>query len=110
MPDVAVYRWERVPVTERGRVANRFYEPPDVAIEIVSPEQSVNALVRRCLWYVANGVGLALLVDPSDESVLSFRPGQAPRPLAGADRIDLNEILPGFALTVGVLFESLRLC
>ena len=109
VPDVAIYREDRLPYDDQGRVANDFREPPDVAIEIVSPEQSVNALVRRCLWYVANGVGVALLVDPSDESVLSFRPGQAPQPLAGADPIDLNEVLPGFALTVRELLESLRL-
>ena len=48
VPDVSVYLWERVPLDARGRVANDFVEPPDV--EIVSPEQSVNALVRRCVW------------------------------------------------------------
>ena len=43
--DAAVYRWERIPVDERGEIVNDFREPPDIAIEIVSPEQSVNALV-----------------------------------------------------------------
>ena len=109
VPDVAVYRWERIPVDEQGEIVNDFHEPPDLAIEIVSPEQSVNALVRRCLWYVANGVAVALLVDPADRSVLLFRPGQVPRPLRGPDPIDLGEILPGFELTAEDLFGSLRL-
>jgi Uma2 family endonuclease len=107
--DVAVYRWERIPVDAAGRVVDDFLIPPDIAIEIVSPEQSVNALVRRCLWYVANGVAIALLVDPSDESVLVFRPNQAPVPLRGAEPIDLAEVLPGFQLTVQELFDSLTL-
>lgn len=81
VPDVAVYLWGRIPVDEAGKVGNDFFDPPDVAVEIVSPEQSVNAQVRRCLWYAANGVRLALLVDPADESVLLFRPGQPPQPL-----------------------------
>src|SRR5207248_1678259 len=68
--DVAVYRWDRIPVDASGQVADEFTEPPDIAIEIVSPEQSVNALVRRCLWYAANGDQVALLIDPTDESVL----------------------------------------
>src|SRR5947208_1777259 len=33
VPDVAVYRWDRVPVDAAGDVANVFLEPPDIAIE-----------------------------------------------------------------------------
>lgn len=109
IPDVSIYRWDRIPVDEHGEIVNDFREPPDIAIEIVSPEQSTNALVRRCLWYVENGVAIALLVDPADRSVLLFRPGQIPRPLHGSEPIDVSEIVPGFALTVQELFDSLRL-
>ena len=66
VPDIAVYRWNRIPVDARGHVADVFTTPPDIAVEIASPQQSVNGLVRRCLWYVAHGVQVALLVDPSD--------------------------------------------
>ena len=109
VPDVAVYRWERIPRDAAGKVANDFREPPDIAIEIVSPGQSVNQLVLRCLWFVGNGVGAALLVDPTDESVLVFRPGSVPTGLHDADQIDLGDILPGFALTVRDIFDVLTL-
>jgi Uma2 family endonuclease len=109
VPDVAVYRWERIPRQPDGKVANRFLEPPDLAIEIASPEQSVNGLVRRCLRLVQDGVGLALLVDPGDESVLRFSSAATVQALHGTDRIDLGDLLPGFELTVQELFESLRL-
>ena len=109
VPDVAVYRWERIPIDASGRVVDDFLIPPDIAIEIVSPEQSVNALVRRCLWYVAHGVAIVLLVDPCDESVLVFSPNQAPVALRGAEAIELAEVLPGFQLTVQELFDSLTL-
>jgi len=108
VPDVAVYLWDRIPRTAAGEVADDFLVPPDIAIEIVSPEQSVTALVRRCLWYVDNGVRLSLLVDPGDASVLVFRPGSRPRALRGADRIDVGEVLPRFQLTVEELFGSLK--
>ena len=109
VPDVAVYRWERIPRDEAGEVANTFSEPPDIAIEIVSPGQSTNALLRRCLWFVANGVAVAILADPEDKSLLVFRPGQSPQPLHGSDRIALDEVLPGFELTVEDLFASLSM-
>jgi Uma2 family endonuclease len=108
VPDVSVYRWERIPRDDRGRVADDFREPPDIAVEIVSPEQSVNGLVRRCLWYVAHGVRVALLVDPADESVLAFRPDRQASAWRGPDRIDLSEVLPDLELTAEQLFASLR--
>jgi Uma2 family endonuclease len=109
VPDLAVYRWERIPRTPDGEVADVFEAPPDIAVEIVSPGQSATTLVRRCLWYVANGVQIALLVDPDDASVLLFRPGQVPRALHDSDRIDVGDVLPGFDLTVRDLLGSLRL-
>jgi Uma2 family endonuclease len=108
VPDVSVYRWERFPRSESGEVADDFFEPPDIAIEIVSPSQSVNRLIRRCLWYVGNGVQVALLVDPGDRSVIAFRPGAEPKVLGGTDRIALDEVLPEFELTVQNLFDSLK--
>jgi Uma2 family endonuclease len=108
VPDVAVYLWDRIPTETTGQIADEFANPPDIAVEIASPEQSVNALVRRCIWYVANGVRVALLVDPADESVLVFRPDQTPRALRGAETLELHDVLPGFALTVQELFDSLR--
>jgi Uma2 family endonuclease len=67
VPDVSIYRWERIPRMPDGRIAQNFDLPPDIVVEIVSPGQSVTALVRRCIWYTQNGVVVALLVDPADE-------------------------------------------
>ena len=109
VPDVAVYRWERIPRTDAGEVADDFFEPPDIAVEVVSPEQSVNALVRRCLWYVDHGVRLALLIDPDDRSVIVFRPVPQPSALQAPDRIDVADVLPGLQLAVADLFAALSL-
>jgi len=107
VPDVAVYRWNRVPVTEAGEIADEFRLPPDIAIEIVSPGQTANQMVTRSLWYTENGVHAALLVDPSHRSVLVFRPNQPPVSLTGSDIIDLTNIVLGLTLSVSELFESL---
>jgi Uma2 family endonuclease len=40
--------------------------------------------------------------------VVSFRPSQLPTSLVGADRIDVDDILPGFVLTVQELFDLLQ--
>jgi hypothetical protein len=50
-----------------------------------------------------------LLVDPGDESALLFRPNQVTRALRDTDRIDIDDVLPGFDLSVADLFASLRM-
>ncbi|HLH23227.1 MAG TPA: Uma2 family endonuclease [Chloroflexota bacterium] len=109
VPDISVYTWERIPTDARGRIADDFFEPPDIAIEIVSPGQSVNRLVRRCLSFVAHGVRAALLVDPRDESVLLFVPGAAPVPLGRDDVIDLTSVVAGLEIRVDDVFAALEL-
>jgi Uma2 family endonuclease len=83
--------------------------PPDIAIEIVSPGQAVPDLMEKCIWYVKNGVRIALIADPDEEVVYRFRPDALPDILRDDDRIDLDEVLPGFELTVNELFASLIL-
>ncbi|MEA2640142.1 MAG: hypothetical protein QOF51_1536 [Chloroflexota bacterium] len=110
VPDVAVYRWERIPRDPSGEIADgQSTEPPDIAVEIVSPDQSATAQLRCCLEYVAAGVAIALLVDPHDRSVVIVRPNDRVRVVRGEERIDLDDVLPGFQLTVQQLFDSLRL-
>lgn len=108
VPDVSVIRWDRTPFDENGDFADDIFEPPDVVVEIVSPSQHVTALVRRCIWYVENGVQIALLVDSGDRSVFQFRPGINPIVLTGDDVIALDGVLDDFTLTVGELFEKLH--
>jgi Uma2 family endonuclease len=107
VPDVSVYLWDRIPVDESGEVADEFFTAPDIAVEILSPEQRVNALVRRCTWYVEQGVKAALLLTPADHLVRLFRPGDPMAILRDADPIDLQDILPGFEVTVQDLFAPL---
>jgi Uma2 family endonuclease len=109
VPDVAILRQERIPRTEAGEVADNFDLPPDVAIEIVSPRQGVNALVRRCVWYVDNGVQVALLVDPQDRSIIPYRSGDPTKVLRGSDVVDLGDVIAGLRFTVQEVFAALSL-
>ena len=109
VPDVAVYRWDRIPRTPDGKIANRFTETPDIAVEILSPDQSLTVLAQTCVTFLEQGSEIALLVSPDDESVIRFPRGASPQTLRGNDRIDLDSVLPGFQLAARELFDSLRL-
>src|SRR5579864_252313 len=104
-----VFAWGRIPRTDEGEVANMFDSPPDIAIDIASPEQLTNWLVRRCLSYVDKDVSIALLVNPADRSVARFERDQTAHVLRDEDAIEFGTVLPGFSLTVADLFSALRL-
>jgi len=107
VPDVSVYRWERIPRDAEGEVLDDVFIPPDIAVEIASPRQSKSSLARRCRWYVSNGVDIALLIDPDGRAVLAFR-AEDTAEWNGSGHIDISAVIPGFALTVEQLFESLQ--
>jgi Uma2 family endonuclease len=106
VPDVSYYRPDRIAWRGRRPPAD-FFEPPDIAVEIVSPDQSVSELVKKCLRYIALVSSVAILIDPDPETVFVFRAAQPLRDLQGDDRIDLDDVLPSFELTVGAMFDAL---
>ena len=75
---MAVFRWDRIQRGPDGLVADLFLVPPDVAIEVVSAKQSVTSLIRKCLWYVDNGVPMALYTDRAHWAVHTPTSGSAP--------------------------------
>ncbi|HLH22916.1 MAG TPA: Uma2 family endonuclease [Chloroflexota bacterium] len=110
VPDIAVFAWDRLPLDESGELADECRTPPDVAIEIVSPGESAPALARRCQWYVAHGVRLAVLIDPRPRAkpVRIFRPGAAPITLDLSGEIDFGAVVPDLRIGVADLFNALR--
>jgi Uma2 family endonuclease len=110
VPDVSVYRWARIPRTADGEIADDLTEPPDIAVEVLSPGQSLRDQTAKCRRYIARGVPIAVLVNPRRErSVRIFRADGSEVTLTGDDRIDLAPVLPGLELTVRALFATLRI-
>ena len=93
VPDVSVFRWQRIPRTASGRVANRFELHPDWAIEILSPEQSQTKVLANLLHCVEHGTELGWLLDPENESVLAIFPESRVKLYQGTDTLPmLNDI------------------
>src|SRR5581483_10164328 len=53
VPDLVYFVQARIPRDARGRLLQEVHVRPDIAVEIVSPDQNVTDLLIRCLWYVA---------------------------------------------------------
>ncbi len=95
VPDVTVFRWERIPFTPTGRIANRFEIHPDWSIEILSPGQSQTKVLENLLCCSQSGTELGWLIDPAEETVLIVLPEQRVQLLRGDARLP---ILPGIEL------------
>ena len=108
VPDVIAFTWDRTPLDEHGEIPDDVTLPPDVAVEIRSPGQSLRGQIRRCRWYVANGVQVAPLIDPIARTVQVFRPNGELEPLSGDDVVDLSDVIAGCVFTVNELFAALR--
>ena len=108
VPDVSLFRRERVPRDADGSLADDSFVPPDVAAEILSPGQTLRSRRDRCRWYVEHGVPVALLVIPRTLTVEVFRPEAAPLVLRGDDHVDLGDTAPGLGFVVAELFAVLR--
>ncbi|MBW4519443.1 MAG: Uma2 family endonuclease [Scytolyngbya sp. HA4215-MV1] len=108
VPDVAIFKWERIPFDAAGEVPDDFFLPPDWVIEILSPEQSSNRVIGNILYCLEDGCQLGWLIDPSDRSILIFHPNQQPKLLKDDDVL---AVLPDVSLTitVAVVFNFLKM-
>ncbi len=108
VPDVAVFRWERLPRTDAGRVANRFNLHPDWAIEILSPDQSQTKVLGNLLHCSEQGTELGWLIDPAEDSILVVFADQRVQLLSGDRPLPVLNGIP-LSLTVEQVFSWLSL-
>jgi Uma2 family endonuclease len=108
VPDLVVYRWDRIPEDKHGNVPTYFQTPPDLAVEIVSPGQTLTKQLERCRELVEHGVAVVVLVHPGQQTVHAVRSSGEIGPLRAGDTLDLGDVLTGFALSISELFARLR--
>lgn len=86
-----------------GRVARgpRPYRgAPDLAIEILSPDDRMSRVMTKIRFYLENGVRLVWLIDPDRRTVTVFTTPERGRILTDGDTLDGGDVLPGFACAV----------
>jgi Uma2 family endonuclease len=108
VPDISVFKWDRIVRDLDGKIANIFSTAPDWMIEILSPDQSQTKLVKKILFALENGTEVAWLLDPDEEVIFIYRANQA---LQIYDRPEQVLPMPNFAgdlqLTVETVFSWL---
>jgi Uma2 family endonuclease len=81
---------------------------PDLAVEILSPSNTVEEIHNKLVEYFDNGSRLVWVINPKEKYVLVYRSSQEPdRLLKSIDSLDGEEIVPGFSLAIADLFQKL---
>ena len=93
VPDIAVFEWQNIPLDANGQIANKFTIAPDWIIEILSPNQPANQVMRKIIFALNNGTKLGYFIDPDDESVTVFRPNSLPEVKEKQDILPVLDVL-----------------
>jgi Uma2 family endonuclease len=102
-PAVAFLRRERVEAT--GRVRGYWPGAPDLAVEVISPNDLYTEVEEKVAEWFEHGTQLVFVVNPRRRTVAVHRPGQPLHILAGADVLDGADVVPGWTLPVRDLFS-----
>ena len=77
---------------------------PDFVIELRSKIDSLKTLREKMEEYRSNGVRLGLLIDPQNQRVEIYRPGQNPVIYESPTSIDCGDVMPGFILDMSKIW------
>jgi Uma2 family endonuclease len=101
-PDVSFLRSERAQQIDPNA---DIPGAPDLAVEVLSPTDTVSAMRRKIRQYFAAGAQCVWIVYPETREVEVWKqPSKAQKILQETDVLEDPDLLPGFALRVGNLF------
>ena len=114
VPDLAVFRWERLPINVEGEIENVFLICPDWVIEILSPDQAPMRVISNILHCLKQGTEIGWLLFPKERSLLLFQRDRQPIEITINSSGDEILLVPKFLesqlkLTANQIFNWLRL-
>ena len=97
-PDVSFVSNARLP---GGRTPIGFGTfAPDLAVEIVSPSDSLFDVEAKADLYLQNGTRMVWVINPRSRRATIYRPAQRIRVIQDDEALDGEDVLPGFSVTL----------
>lgn len=103
-PDVAFLSRERWPIQRRAPRTAAWEVVPDLAVEVISPNNKAIEVVKRLEEYFRAGVRVVWAVYPDVNKVYLYDSPTEVTILAQGDALDGGDLLPGFRLDLLELF------
>jgi Uma2 family endonuclease len=104
-PDVAFVTCERWPKNRPIPATDNAWDMvPDLAVEVVSPNDLADEIMQKVTEYFQAGVRLVWIIFPQQRLVYVHESLTRVRCLSQADELDGGVVLPGFRLPLANLF------
>ena len=102
--DISFYSYARVP---KGPLPAGYLEfPPELVIEVRSPDDRQGQLIARVAEYLGADVPVVVILDPGPRSAFVYRDDQPPIVLGPDDELTIPKVLgPDFRVVVRRFFE-----
>ena len=102
-PDVSFVSQERVP--PEGAPEGYWELAPDLAVEVVSPNDTAAEVQSKVQMWLEYGVRLAWVVYPPTRSVVAYRSLKDISTFTAGDNLSGDNVVPGFECAVAEIFE-----
>jgi Uma2 family endonuclease len=102
-PDVGFISKQRIP--EAGLPEGYFQGAPDLAVEVVSPNDTAEEVQQKVNEYLQAGTRAVWVFYPKPQTIAVYTPSDT-QTLRPGDTLDGGDVLPGFTLAVQDLFSS----
>ena len=100
-PDVAFVSREREEATPEA--GGFFPGPPDLAVEVVSPNDRYTEVADKVAEWLAAGTRMVVVVNPRNRTVQAHTP-EGVTELTEADTLDGGDVVPGWQMPVADIF------
>lgn len=104
-PDVAFVSAEKWPVDQPLPESGDWEMIPDLAVEVVSPNDIFQDVLAKMHEYFRLGVKQVWIVLPLDREIYFYDSPKDVRILTDVEELDGGALLPGLRLQVGSLFQ-----
>ncbi len=102
-PDIAYMSFARSQtLVKKGAIP----QIPDLAVEIQSPDDSVDMMREKAAYYLGNGSRMVWLIYPEKRIVEVYQAGKTIELLVPGDTLNGGDVLPGFTLAVSDIFAQ----
>jgi Uma2 family endonuclease len=106
-PDISFVPRARMAALGFGPKEKRFFPgAPDLAVEILSPNNTRAEIDARLKDFFASGTRLAWVIDPEPESLEICHSPTERKLIGGGGFLDGEDILPGFRYAIADLFKE----
>lgn len=104
-PDVSFVSRERLQGLKR--LPKGFFQgAPDLAVEILSPGNTVEEIHTKIVEYFENGAQLVWVINPDEQYVLIYHEPKPDQFLRVGDNLDGEAVVAGFSLALADLFTE----